>query len=632
MSKPQAPPAPNLTGAATQQGTANLDAAKAMNIMSNPNIVSPYGNQTVSWGNPGSSAATGATPATDLSPKDVNFQYLNPQGIYGSQTINLSPSQLSGQAPQALQDLLSQNNHIQALINGTPYNMGGMAQGGNLWTPASGGTANSLYNLIFGGTPGTSENPGTATFDSNGNPILQPTITQTLSPLAQGALNQQQQAELGLSTLANTQTANIGNQLATPFSFSGSPQTNLGQTVNPSAAGIATPLSPDKFQQTYGAGSQYANPASTPNLFSFGSATGGVNAPNLQTSLNTAGVNPVNQGFNPSQYGQAQGINTSGVAPMPVSPGMTGQQAIMSRLQPNLDQARQSEINRLTQQGLVPGGEAYNNDMRVFNQGQNDAQTQAILQGLGLDMSANQQGFGEAQAQSQAQNQAIAQNAGLGLTAAGFGNQGQQQAFNEAVQSGQFGNQAQLASFGAGLQNQGASNSAIQQNQQTALAQQNAYNQAIAQGFSQAQAMQAAQNSAVQQNFSNYGTQNQLQNQSQQQLYNEQLQSGQFGNTAQAQAYQQAFQNYNAPINAVTALLSGGQIQTPQFQGYSGANVAPAPILQGAQAQNQALQQTYAQQVAQHNALLGGLGSLGGSLLSGGLFSFGGSPTQSFGY
>lgn len=50
-----------------------------------------------------------------------------------------------------------------------------------------------------------------------------------------------------------------------------------------------------------------------------------------------------------------------------------------SRLDPQWQQADSQQQTALRNQGLVPGGEAYDNAMRVFNQGKNDAYTQARL-------------------------------------------------------------------------------------------------------------------------------------------------------------------------------------------------------------------------------------------------------------
>lgn len=107
--------------------------------------------------------------------------------------------------------------------------------------------------------------------------------------------------------------------------------------------------------------------------------------------------------------------------------------------------------------------------------------------------------------------------------------------------------------------------------------------------------------------------------------FNQALQGGQFGNTANQQALAQALQLRSQPLNEITALMSGSQIQNPQFQGYTGANVAPAPVMAGAQAQGQAGLNLYNTQQAADNAMTSGLFQLGGLAASG----YAGSPTGS---
>jgi hypothetical protein len=87
--------------------------------------------------------------------------------------------------------------------------------------------------------------------------------------------------------------------------------------------------------------------------------------------------------------------------------------------------------------------------MGDVNQGRNDLLSQAALQGIGLDMSANQQGY------------------------------------NQALSSGGFYNQGVGQNYEQGMGTQGARNAAIGQNQSAALARQQAMNQAQQQGFNQ---------------------------------------------------------------------------------------------------------------------------------------------------
>lgn len=50
MCSPSPPPAPDYAGAATAQGQSNVDAARTSAKLNNPNVVSPFGTQTVSYG------------------------------------------------------------------------------------------------------------------------------------------------------------------------------------------------------------------------------------------------------------------------------------------------------------------------------------------------------------------------------------------------------------------------------------------------------------------------------------------------------------------------------------------------------------------------------------------------------
>jgi hypothetical protein len=156
-------------------------------------------------------------------------------------------------------------------------------------------------------------------------------------------------------------------------------------------------------------------------------------------------------------------------------------------------------------------------------------------------------------------------------------NAAQQQAFNQALASGQFGNQAQLAAFGAGMQSTEAANQALAQNQAAALQQQQAANAAQTQAFNQA------------------------------------LAAAQFGNTAQQQALQQQLLLRAQPLNEIIGLMGGSQIQMPQFGGYQPTQVTPAPIFGAAQAAGQNAMQQYGIQQAGINAQTSALGNLFGT-------------------
>jgi len=243
---PSAPAAPDYAGAAVAQGAANKETAVAQARLNNPNIYSPYGNQTVTWGTP----------------------------------------------------------------------------------------------------------------DATG--VAQPTINQTLTPEAQRALTAQQNLQANLATLGGQSYGTAFDVMSKPFDYRGQVQTSL---------------------------------------------------------------------------------NTSGVAKMPVNAGTTGQEAIMSRLEPSLAQNRVSTETQLVNQGLRPGTEAYDNAINLLSQQENDQRTQAVLQGLGLDISANTQGYNQA------------------LQSGQFANTAQQQALAQAIQQRQMplnevnalveGSQIQNPQFGA---------------------------------------------------------------------------------------------------------------------------------------------------------------------------------------
>jgi hypothetical protein len=71
----------------------------------------------------------------------------------------------------------------------------------------------------------------------------------------------------------------------------------------------------------------------------------------------------------------------------------------------------------------------------------------------------------------------------------------------------------------------------------------------------------------------------------------------------------------NIPLNELNALRSGSQVSMPQFQQFSGQNIAPPPIFQGAAAQGNAAMDGYNTQAAQNAAFTQGLFSLGGAVL-----------------
>jgi hypothetical protein len=376
-----------------------------------------------------------------------------------------------------------------------------------------------------------------------------PTIEQYLTPEAQATLEAQQRVERALSGLGEQAIGKVGNIYGTTFTPQGLPEQQFRFE-----GGGPLPTAPT-LQGTARADVSALPTAFGPTAEQYGMAAGAVGAPTLQGQL-----------------------DVSNLAAMPVSAGTTAQEAIMSRLDPQLQRQRAQLETQLANQGLVRGGEAYNAAIQEQAQRENDLRTQAALQGISLDMAARQQGLGEAQA------------------------------------LGGFAQQAALAGFGAQQQAQQARNAAIAQNFQQGLQAQGAYNAAAAQQFGQGMDIAGLYNAALAQNQQTALQQAQAQAALQAQGFNQAQAQAAFQNAQRQAALQEQLALRAQPLNEIAAIMGGAQVQMPQFQGYTGAAVEAAPIFGATQAAGQFAQQNYANQVAQRNAQMGMYGQLGGAL------------------
>ena len=110
-------------------------------------------------------------------------------------------------------------------------------------------------------------------------------------------------------------------------------------------------------------------------------------APQFQGSLNNLAQNvgqTTQNAFNPTNL-PSMGIN----------PGQTYSDAIMQRLQPQIQHQTEMSDAQLANQGIVPGTEAYTNAKRVLGQQQNDLLTSAQIGGIGVGQQANQQAYNQ---------------------------------------------------------------------------------------------------------------------------------------------------------------------------------------------------------------------------------------------
>ena len=163
----------------------------------------------------------------------------------------------------------------------------------------------------------------------------------------------------------------------------------------------------------------------------------------------------------------------------------------------------------------------------------------------------------------------------LGITQAGAAEQ--QQAYAQALGRGQFANQAQMEQFQKQLQSGTFANQAQQQDFQQAALRGQFSNQAIAQNMARNQSIFNAQNEQR--------------------------------NRYLAEQYQQR----NQPINEITSLLSGSQVSGPNFVSTPSNQIATTDIAGLINNRFSQDMDSYRQQSANFNSLMGGIfGALGG--------------------
>lgn len=97
-------------------------------------------------------------------------------------------------------------------------------------------------------------------------------------------------------------------------------------------------------------------------------------------------------------------IDESKLAQMPQNAGMNTQEAMMSRLRPDIDRQRAQMDTQLANQGIQQGSEAWKNAKEQQGREFSDRENQAALAGIQTDMAARQQEIGN---QSNLMNQPL---------------------------------------------------------------------------------------------------------------------------------------------------------------------------------------------------------------------------------
>lgn len=161
---PSAPPAPDYAAAAQAQGAANVDTARTQGRMNNPNIYTPYGSQTVTWGQ--------GQPQFNQSAYD--------QAMQQYQTASANPS-------------------------------------GNIIGYEQGPDADSQRPIY--GPSASLAMPTREQFTTTGSGD-QPTVTQTLAPAQQQLLDAQNRISNNLAGVAESGLNRVGQGMAQPFDTS----------------------------------------------------------------------------------------------------------------------------------------------------------------------------------------------------------------------------------------------------------------------------------------------------------------------------------------------------------------------------------------------------------------------------
>ena len=596
---PAPPPAPDYAAAAQQQGVANLEAARLTARLSNPNVSTPLGGQRVTFGR-----ETFDQSGYDKAMADYNKQ-------------------------------LEAYNAAKA--------------GGQTYTPPGATYDYGEYDPETGAFKPGRGMVRQGQFDASGMPIAPtkeaftsrtdldtPFIEQYLTPEAQATLEAQQRVERALSGLGEKAISKVGDIYGSTFRPEGLPAQRFGFDYGqlPTAPDLA---SMGQFQRGFTAEGLPVGP----DIMAMGRAGGGPAAPEQIAGADLSQAGRVNYGPMEGQYGYAQGyvpaerlqqqINTRGLANLPVSAGMTGQQAILARLTPTLQRDRAALENQLRNQGLVPGGEAYNREIELFNQRANDLTQQAALQGIGLDAQMRAQGFSERQIQaemanraresefgmgvtsSDLYNRAVQQNLAQGLSLSEARNRAQQQDFTQRLSMGQFGREGQQIAFQMMREEADARNRALQQNLDIMSRQYEMDVGRQAQEFAQRMDMTGLYNASLAADIQRQLQEAQAGAALQGQQFNQAQAAAAFRNAQRQAALQEQLALRSQPLNEIAAIMGGAQVQMPQFQAYQGADVAAAPIFGATQAAGNFAQQNYANQVAAYNAKMGLYGNIAGA-------------------
>jgi hypothetical protein len=379
-------------------------------------------------------------------------------------------------------------------------------------------------------------------------------VSQYLSPQEQAIFEQSEAAKQNMAGLANTQSKFLQNYLGAPY--------NPLQTAPPPSNAAMLARNLEGIQTSFGDPSfNVQSVKASPTAFG-------------DTSYSLASLPMAQKGFGDTSFSLADMERAKKEF------GETGdynlarqhvEDALFQRLNPQLDRSRGNIEQRLADQGIRYGSDAYRNAMSDYNREANDLRLGVTAAGS----AEQQQAYMQDLQRAQFYNQGLSQD-----------QQRQQQEYAQLLGRGEFFNKG----LGLDIARQGQE-----------------YEQALGRG-----------------SFEQQGSMQQLARQ--QQGFAQDYQRGQFNNAALAQQLAQVQSMYNAqnldranylteqyaqrvqPINEIASLLSGSQVSRPQFANFNQSQI-PVTDIAGLYNTN------FNQQQSNYNTASNLLGStLGGAL------------------
>jgi hypothetical protein len=173
-------------------------------------------------------------------------------------------------------------------------------------------------------------------------------------------------------------------------------QSNLDMARQALAANRVNQVTPyGNLNYTQSGTDQYGNPTYTANQTLSPEQQ---NIYNQSTGLTGNILGAAQSGMGNVAKSLAQGgVDQSKLVSTGFNPGQSYQDAMMSRLAPQIARENQSFEQEMANKGIGAGTEAYNTAKTLLGQNQNDRLNSATVQGLNAGLTANQQGFNQAQ-------------------------------------------------------------------------------------------------------------------------------------------------------------------------------------------------------------------------------------------